>query len=218
MSIDVKICGITTADALAAARDGGAAFAGFIFYPPSPRYVTPDTAGVLAGERGPLRAVGVVVDLSDAELDALVRAVPLDLLQLHGRETPARVAEVKARFGLPVMKSIAIAGEADVARAAAYEDAADRLLFDAKPPKDLPGALPGGNALAFDWRLLAGRDWRRPWMLSGGLDADNVGEAVRISGARAVDVSSGVEARPGLKDPEKIRRFLATARALPPAV
>jgi len=218
MTIDVKICGITSADALAAARDGGAAFAGFIFYPPSPRHVTPQAAGALAAERGHLGAVGVVVDLSDAELDALVRAVPLDLLQLHGRETPKRVAEVKARFGLPVMKSIAIAGEGDVARAAAYEDAADRLLFDAKPPKDLKGALPGGNALAFDWRLLAGRSWRRPWMLSGGLDADNVAEAVRISGARAVDVSSGVEQRPGLKDPEKIRRFLAAARALDRAV
>jgi len=218
MSIDVKICGITRAEALAAARDGGAAFAGFIFYPPSPRHVTPETAGALAAERGPLlRAVGVVVDLADAELEALLRAVPLDLLQLHGRETPERVAEVKARFGLPVMKSIAIAGEADVARAAAYEGAADRLLFDAKPPKDLPGALPGGNALAFDWRLLAGRGWRRPWMLSGGLDADNVAEAVRISGARAVDVSSGVEQRPGLKDPEKIRRFLAAVGALRPA-
>lgn len=217
MGIEVKICGIGTAEAMAATRDGGAAFAGFIFYPPSPRYVSPEAARELSAARGGLRAVGVVVDLSDAEIDAILKAVPLDLLQLHGQETPERVAAVKTRFGLPVMKSVAVAGEADILRARAYEDVADRLLFDAKPPKDMAGALPGGNALSFDWELLAGQAWKRPWMLSGGLNSGNVAEAVRVSGARALDVSSGVEDRPGQKNPDKIAELLAAVRDLDPA-
>ena len=151
--------------------------------------------------------VGLFVDADDEAIDAVLEAAPLDILQFHGSESPERVAEAKARFGRPVMKAIAIAGPEDVLAAARYEDVADLLLFDAKPPRRAD-ALPGGNGLAFDWRLIAGRSWRRPWMLSGGLTAELLPEAVRISGATAVDVSSGVERRPGDKDPEKIREFL----------
>lgn len=214
--IDSKICGITTADALTAARDNGAAYVGFIFYPRSPRYVTPQEAGALARETGLTRAVGVTVDLDDAALAEIVETAEIDLLQLHGQEPPERVADVRARFGLPVMKSIPVARAEDLARADEYQDAADRLLFDAKPPKDKADALPGGNALAFDWQLLAGRRWSKPWMLSGGLNADNIAEAVRISGALEIDVSSGVEDRPGVKNPEKIKALLEAVRALQP--
>ncbi len=217
MSIAVKVCGLRTAEAFAAAREGEAAFVGFIFYPPSPRYLPPEEVRDLTNgtTNGPCK-VGVVVNLSDAEIEAIVKAAPLDMLQLHGSESPERVAEVKARFGLPVMKAIAVAGPDDIARAEAYLPVADRLLFDAKPPKDLKGALPGGNALSFDWQLLAGRDWPLPWMLSGGLTVDNLAEAVRIARARAVDVSSGVEDRPGEKNPAKIAALLERARTLEP--
>ena len=213
MSIEVKICGINTPAALAAAVEGGADYVGFVFYPRSPRYVTPRAAQALATQ-APARVtkVGMAVDLDDAALAAILEAVPLDLWQLHGDESPARVAQIKERFGLPVMKAVKIAEPADVAAAEAYLRVADRLLFDAKPPKAMTEALPGGNALAFDWRLLAGRTWPLPWMLSGGLDPANVAEAARICGARAVDVSSGVEDRPGLKNPDKIRAFLAAAK------
>ena len=213
MSIEVKICGINTPAALAAAVAGGADYVGFVFYPRSPRAVTPETAHTLAAQT-PARVtkVGLAVDLDDAALAALLEAVPLDLWQLHGAESPARVAQIKARFGLPVMKVVKISGPADVAAAEAYFRTADRLLFDAKPPKEMTEALPGGNALAFDWQLLAGKTWPLPWMLSGGLDPANVAEAARISGARAVDVSSGVEDRPGHKNPDKIHAFLAAAK------
>jgi phosphoribosylanthranilate isomerase len=144
----------------------------------------------------------------------VLRAAPLDLLQLHGSETPARVAEIRARHGIPVMKAISVAGPADVAGAAAYEEAADWLMFDAKPPKTMSNALPGGNALAFDWRLLAGRHCKLPWMLAGGLDSSNLAEAARITGTGYVDVSSGVEDAPGRKNAAKIADFLATARNL----
>jgi phosphoribosylanthranilate isomerase len=157
--------------------------------------------------------VGLFVDADDAMIEAVLASAPLDILQFHGLETPERVAEARRRFGLPIMKAVAIAGIEDVAGAARYEAVADLLLFDAKPPRR-PDALPGGNGLAFDWGLIAGRPWRRPWMLSGGLTADLLPEAVRISGAAAVDVSSGVESRPGEKDLDKIRAFLAAARAL----
>lgn len=217
MTVEVKICGLRTAAALAAARAGGAAYVGFIFYPPSPRYLPPEeVAELCAGATDGPRKVGVVVNLSDAEIEAIVKAAPLDMLQLHGSESPERVAEVKARFGLPVMKAIAVAGREDIARAEAYLPVADRLLFDAKPPKDLEGALPGGNALSFDWQLLAGRGWPLPWMLSGGLTVDNLAEAVRISRASAVDVSSGIEDRPGHKNPGKITALLDYARTLEP--
>jgi phosphoribosylanthranilate isomerase len=214
MSVAAKICGLANEEAVAAAIEGGAAYLGFVFYPPSPRAVSPACAAALcAAVPVSVRRVGLFVDADDSAIAAALDAVPLDILQFHGREGPERVAEVKTRFGRPVMKAIAIAAAADVAAAALYEDCADLLLFDAKPPRR-DGALPGGNGLAFDWHLIAGRRWRLPWMLSGGLTAALLPEAVRISGARAVDVSSGVERRPGDKDPEKIREFLAVARGL----
>jgi phosphoribosylanthranilate isomerase len=218
MSVAAKICGLSSKEAVAAAVEGGAAWLGFVFYPPSPRAVSPARAAALCAEvPAALRRVGLFVDADDATIEAALAAVPLDILQFHGSETPKRVAQVKARFGRPVMKAIAIAAAADVPAASRYEDCADFLLFDAKPPRRdgvLPGALPGGNGLAFDWHLIAGRQWRLPWMLSGGLTASLLAEAVRISGATAVDVSSGVERRPGDKDPDKIREFLAVARQL----
>jgi phosphoribosylanthranilate isomerase len=215
-AIAAKICGLTTPEAMDAARDHGAAFVGFVFYPRSPRHVTPEQAADLAGRRGTAQAVAVTVDLDDAALAEILEAAPIDLVQLHGSETPERVAEVRARFGRPVMKSIAVGGPDDLARAEAYAGVADRLLFDAKPPRQAPDALPGGNALAFDWQLLAGRSWPVPWMLSGGLDAGNVAEALRISGARAIDVSSGVESEPGRKDPAKIAELLCAVAKVEP--
>ncbi len=213
MSIEVKICGVTTPAALRATVEAGAEYLGLNFYPPSPRSVTPDQAAALTAAAPPrLCKVGLFVDVEDETIAKTLAAVGLDMLQLHGGESPARVAEIRARFGLPVMKAVKIAGPEDLAAAEAYFRAADRLLFDAKPPKEMTGALPGGNALAFDWRLLAGKTWPLPWMLAGGLDPENVAEAVRISGARAVDVVSGVEDRPGLKNPNKIRAFLAAAK------
>jgi len=193
---------------------GGAAYLGFVFYPPSPRAVTPrEAARLCAGVPPGVARVGLFVDADDAVIEAALALVPLDILQFHGSETTERVGEVRSRFGLPVMKAIAIARPQDVLGAARYEDIADLLLFDAKPPRR-PDALPGGNGLAFDWGLIADRSWRRPWMLSGGLTAEVLPEAVRISGAAAVDVSSGVESRSGVKDPDKILAFLAAARAL----
>ena len=214
MSVAAKICGLSSEAAVAAAVAGGAAYVGFVFYPPSPRAVSPGRAGTLCrGVPGAVQRVGLFVDADDAAIDAALAAAPLDVLQFHGGETPERVAEARRRFGRRVMKAISVAGPEDVAAAARYETVADLLLFDAKPP-GRPDALPGGNGLAFDWRLIAGRDWRLPWMLSGGLTAALLPEAVRISGARTVDVSSGVERSPGDKDPDKIRAFLAAAAAL----
>jgi phosphoribosylanthranilate isomerase len=214
MTLAAKICGLSSEAGIAAAITGGAAYVGFVFYPPSPRAVTPARAAALcAAVPAGMRRVGLFVDADDDAIGAVLDAAPLDILQFHGRETPARVAEAKARFRRPVMKAIAIAAAADALIARGYEDAADMLLFDAKPPARAD-ALPGGNGLAFDWRLIAGHEWRLPWMLSGGLTAELLPEAVRISGATAVDVSSGVERRPGDKDPDKIREFLAVVRQL----
>ena len=213
MSIEVKICGVNTPEALRAVVAAGAEFVGLNFYPPSPRSVTPDQAAALAAAAPQhLCKVGLFVNVEDETIAKTLASVPLDMLQLHGGESPARVAQIKARFGLPVMKVVKIAERADLAVAEPYFRVADRLLFDAKPPKEMTGALPGGNALAFDWQLLADKTWPLPWMLSGGLDPGNVAEAARISGARAVDVSSGIEDRPGLKNPDKIRAFLAAAK------
>jgi phosphoribosylanthranilate isomerase len=214
MSVAAKICGLNSADAVTAAVEGGAAYLGFVFYPPSPRAVSPARAAELcATVPSGVRRVGLFVDADDAAIREVLDAAPIDILQFHGGESLERIAEVKARFNRPVMKAIAVAAPEDVFAAGRYEDSADMLLFDAKPPRRVD-ALPGGNGLAFDWRLIAGREWRRPWMLSGGLTAALLPEAVRISGARTVDVSSGVERRPGDKDPEKIRDFLAVARTL----
>ena len=213
MTVAVKTCGLNSAAAVDAAVEAGASLVGFVFFPASPRAVTPDAAGALA-KRVPagILKVGLVVDPDDATLARILAAVPLDLLQLHGNESPERVAEIKARFRLPVMKAVAIAGPADIDRARRYERVADRLMFDAKAPKS--ATRPGGNALAFDWELLRGERWAVPWILAGGLTAENVAEAVAISGAATVDVSSGIEDAPGRKSPAKIRAFLATAAGL----
>lgn len=208
MQVRVKICGLTTRETLLAATGAGAAYVGFNFFPKSPRYAAPDLARRLALDVPPgIAKVGLTVDADDALLDAITGEVPLDMLQLHGAETPERVAEVRARYGLPVIKALGIATAEDLEKIDRYEGVADQLLIDAKPPPE--GDLPGGNGLTFDWRLIANRRWAVPWMLAGGLDASNVAEAVRLTGAQQVDLSSGVETAPGIKDPDLIRGFLA---------
>lgn len=211
MTVEVKICGITDEDAMEAAVEAGADHVGLVFYPNSPRAVTPERATELLSylER-PVSRVGLLVDPDDALLDAVVGGVRLDLLQLHGGESPERVEAIRLEYGIPVMKVIPVAGQGDLAAAAAYLGVADRLLFDARPPKE--AALPGGNAVSFDWSLLTGRRWPLPWFLAGGLSPANVAEAIRVSGTRAVDVSSGVETAPGVKSPDLIRAFIAAAR------
>ena len=210
-----KICGVNNAAAVDAAVSGGASFVGFVFYAPSPRALTPEAAGALAATLpASVTKVGLLVDDPDERIAEILARAPLDLLQLHGKETPDRVAAIRQRFGVPVMKAVKIAAAADLAVADQYLAHADWLLFDAKTPPQMTGALPGGNALAFDWQLLAGRSWPLPWMLSGGLTAENLADAVRISGAQVVDVSSGIESRPGQKDPARIAAFLAAAARL----
>jgi phosphoribosylanthranilate isomerase len=209
--IRVKICGLKTLADIAAVTAARAAYGGFVFFPKSPRHLTLEQALplMLAAPPG-LCKVALVVDADDAMLDALTAALPVDMLQLHGHESPARVAEVKARYGLPVMKAVGVAEAGDLAQVMDYALVADQILVDAKPPKG--SALPGGNGLAFDWRLVAQRRWLRPWMLAGGLTPDNVAEAVRLTNARQVDVSSGVESAPGVKDVAKIAAFADAAR------
>lgn len=215
MAVEAKICGINSRAALDAALAGGARWIGLVFYPPSPRSLAPAEAAALArAAEGRAIRTGLFVDPDDTLLESTLGAVPLDLLQLHGKEAPERVRAIRSRFALPVMKAVPVAGPEDVEAADRWTGVADRILFDAKPPKDMKGALPGGNALSFDWELLGGKSWPVPWMLSGGLTADNVAEAVRISGAAAVDVSSGVEVRPGMKDPDRIAGFLRTVASL----
>ena len=214
----VKICGLTSAGAMAHAAAAGAAYLGFVFYPRSPRSVDLATArDLVLGAPPGVAKVALVVDAEDAFLDALVEAVPVDMLQLHGSETPERVAGIKARWGLPVMKVVGIRDAADLPRIAEHESVADQILVDAKPPVVKPGEgrdfLPGGNALSFDWRLIAGRRWARPWMLAGGLTPENVAQAIRLTGARQVDVSSGVESSPGVKDPAKVTAFIRAAHS-----
>lgn len=213
MDVRVKICGLKTPEDVAAVAKAGAAYAGFNFFPKSPRYVSPETARwlALAAPDG-LCKVALVVDADDATLDRIVSEVPLDMLQLHGHETPARVAEVKARYGLPVMKVIGVAEEADLASLLDYQLVADQILVDAKAPKG--AVLPGGNGLTFDWRLLVGRKWLKPWMLAGGLTPDNVGQAIQRTGARQVDVASGVESAPGVKDAARIAAFVEAAQGV----
>jgi phosphoribosylanthranilate isomerase len=208
----VKICGLSSPDTLETALDAGADFVGFVRFAKSPRHVELDRARALSEQaRGrALRAV-LVVDPQDAALAETVEAIDPDLIQLHGAETPERVAAIRARFGRPVMKAIGIAEAADLGEVTRHAGA-DRLLLDAKPPRS-PDALPGGNGVAFDWRLLAGLDPTLSFMLSGGLTPENVAAAIELTGARAVDVSSGVESRPGLKDPAKIEAFVRAARA-----
>jgi len=212
MDVRVKICGLREEAHVAAAVEAGARYVGFVFFAKSPRNVTVETAARLAATVPPgVAKVALVVDATDAELDAMVAAVPLDMLQLHGNESPDRVAGIRARFGLPVMKAVGIAGPEDVEKIALYGKVADQILVDAKAPKG--AAVPGGNGLSFDWTLIARKYWPCPWMLAGGLTPDNVAEAIRLTGARQVDVSSGVELAPGVKDAGLIRAFVAAAQA-----
>lgn len=210
--IRVKICGLTRMGDLNAAVAAGAGYVGFVFFGKSPRNLNFEQAARMAVAVPPgLCKVALTVNADDTMLDALLDAVPIDMLQLHGRETPDRVADVRDRFGLPVMKAVGVADADDLPGLQDYARVADQLLVDAKPPKGV--MLPGGNGIAFDWRLIAGRRWPCPWMLAGGLTPDNVAEAVRLTGARQVDVSSGGESAPGVKDPRLIAGFIAAAKA-----
>src|SRR6056297_157084 len=207
MTIAMKFCGLTRPGELSAAARAGAAYIGLVFFTKSPRNLSFETARELAMLAPPgLAKVALTVNADDAMLDALMAAVPIDMVQLHGSENPDRVAEVRARTGLPVMKALGIGEAADLAQIDLYAQVADQLLIDAKPPKD--ATLPGGNGLSFDWRLLAGRKyWTKPWMLAGGLTPEIVAEAVRLTGARQVDLSSGIESAPGVKDAAKMMAF-----------
>ncbi|MGJ4902065.1 phosphoribosylanthranilate isomerase [Bradyrhizobium sp. HKCCYLS2058] len=212
MSLLVKICGLTTPDTLAAALDASADMVGFVFFPPSPRHVGLTAARELSRDvRGRALKVALTVDADDAMIENIVETLRPDLLQLHGRESIARIRDLKQRFGLPIMKAIPVATDADLATLAGYADVCDRILFDARAPKD--ATRPGGLGATFDWRLLQGLKLDRPFMVSGGLSADNVAEAVRITRAGGVDVSSGVERTPGVKDCDMIRDFIRAARA-----
>jgi len=212
MDTRVKICGLREPVHVAAAADAGATYVGFVFFAQSPRNLSvPDARSLALLVPDGVAKVALTVNATNAELDAITASVPLDMLQLHGSESPERVAEIKARYGLPVMKAVGVAERGDLAQVDLYQTVADQILVDAKPPKD--AVLPGGNGLAFDWTLLLGRVWRRPWMLAGGLTPANVALAVRSTNARQVDVSSGVETTPGVKDESLIRDFIAAARS-----
>ncbi|HET7714550.1 MAG TPA: phosphoribosylanthranilate isomerase [Bauldia sp.] len=212
MGLIVKICGLSTPEAVDAALGAGADMIGLVFFPPSPRYLTLAQAAALAEHaRGRGKVTALSVDVDEDGIARIIEAVRPDWLQLHGHEPPEQVLALKRRFGLPVMKAIGIRDAADLAQAEAYRGLADRLLLDAKPPKG--ATRPGGNALAFDWAILDGFDPGMPWMLSGGLDPGNVGEAVRRARPTGVDVSSGVETAPGKKDVNLIAAFVAAARA-----
>jgi phosphoribosylanthranilate isomerase len=212
MSLIVKICGLSTPATLDAALLAGADMVGFVFFPASPRHVDLDSARLL-GKQAKGRAIKVAlsVDADDALLANSIDALQPQILQLHGSESVARIRDIKQKFGLPVMKAIAVATQADLAALPGYAAVCDRILFDAKPPKD--ATRPGGLGEPFDWRLLEGLDLKLPFMVSGGLDADNVAEALRITRAGGVDISSGVERAPGIKDPEMIRDFICAVRA-----
>lgn len=215
MSVEVKICGLSTPETMAAAVDAGADYVAVNFFPPSPRSVTPEQAGELMTPVGDRAVkVGLLVDAGDALIEEVLRAAPLDLLQLHGSESVERVAAIRTGFGVPVMKVIKIRAAEDVARVEDFLEVSDRILFDAAPPADMDNPLPGGNAVSFDWTYLKGKSWSKPWMLAGGLTVENLSRAVELSGASALDVSSGVEDRPGVKSPDKIRAFLRRAKSL----
>ena len=212
MPVTVKICGLTSADAVDATVRAGAAYGGLVFHPKSPRFVALEQARALAERmRGRLKIVALIADMDDAGIDAIVKAVRPDFLQLHGSETVQRTADIRGRFGLPVIKALPVAEAGDLAVAATYEKFADMLMFDAKPPKGADRA--GGHGAAFDWQILAGRTFTKPWFLAGGLNPDNVARAVELSGATQVDVSSGVESAPGVKDAVKINAFTTAANS-----
>ena len=211
MHLTVKICGLRTPETLHAAIEAGADWVGFVFFPKSPRHVSLDEARAL----GPLVAgraqkVALLVDAPDAMIADVIAALQPDFLQLHGHETPERVGEIKQRFGVPLIKAVGIAGQDDLIQARAYESVVDWMLYDAKPPKQ--AVLPGGNGVSFDWTLLKEAGKQHHFMLSGGLDADNVANALAITGAAGVDVSSGVESAPGIKDTKRIKAFMAAVR------
>lgn len=210
MTAQVKICGITDADAIDAAVSAGATYGGLVFHPNSPRNLTLEQARFLADTmRGRLKIVTLIVDRDDAGIEALVNSVRPDFLQLHGSESARRTATIRAKFHVPVIKALPVAEPADLATAAEFENAADMLMFDARPPKG--AERPGGHGTAFDWKILAGRHFTKPWLLAGGLSPDNVARAIALSGARLVDVSSGVESAPGVKDAQRIRDFIQAA-------
>ncbi len=210
--IQVKICGLKQAAHIKAATNAGARYVGFVQFEKSPRHIEIGKLRELAlAVPVGVAKVALVVNADNDILDTLLETAPLDMLQLHGNETPERVAEIRQRYRLPVMKAVGVADEADLPLLNDYQQVADQILVDAKPPKD--AVLPGGNGLAFDWRLLQGRKyWQRPWMLAGGLTPSNVAEAIRLTGARQVDVSSGVESAPGVKDKQLIKAFIDAAR------
>ena len=212
MTLLVKICGLSTPETLDVALEAGADMVGFVFFAPSPRSISFQTARALSAcVKGRAGKVALTVDADDATLTDIVEALHPDLLQLHGKETPVRVSAIRQRFGVPVMKVLPIESKADLATIPPYTKIADRLLFDALPPRD--ATRPGGLGKTFDWHLLENLDLSIPFMLSGGLHANNVAEALRITRAPGVDVSSGVESAPGVKDPEKIRAFIRAARS-----
>ncbi len=207
MPVSVKICGLTRPEDVSAAVSAGARYVGFVFFAKSPRNVSIPRAAVLAASVSVgVAKVALVVNADDAFLDQIVTAVPLDMIQLHGSESPDRVSYIRARYGLPVMKAVGLSGPEDLVDLDRYADVADQILVDAKPPKGAD--LPGGNGLAFDWQLIAGRRWRTPWMLAGGLSPENAADAVALTGVQQLDVSSGVEQAPGVKDAAKINAFV----------
>ncbi len=209
----VKICGLSTRESVEAAVASGADYLGFVFFPKSPRNVTPKQAGELAGfVPAGIFKVALVVNADDEQIEAILESFPADILQLHGSESVERVAEIKERFSLPVIKAIGVAEESDLQALDEYSKVVDQLLVDAKPPKGYE--LPGGNALSFDWNLIADRSWSVPWLLAGGLTPENVATAIELTGATQVDVSSGVESSPGKKDLEKIAAFIKAAKGV----
>ncbi len=213
MKTHVKTCGLSTEKTVSTAIEAGARYVGFVFYPPSPRNISLEQAGMLAQNVGDeALKVGVFVNPDDNLLTEVLLNVNLDILQLHGKESPERVKDIRAKFLKPIMKAVPVSSKEDIVLARKYEKIVDMLLFDAKAPNDMKNALPGGNGLAFDWKLIAEEKWNVPWMLSGGLDATNVEEAIKISGAEIVDVSSGLEKSPGKKDINKIKNFINAVR------
>ena len=210
MTVQVKICGIISTDAIDAAVSAGASFGGLVFHPNSPRNVGLEQAASLAGHmRGRLKSVALIVDMDDPGIEALVNRVRPDFLQLHGGESGRRAAYIRGKFRLPIIKALPVAAASDLSAAAEYEDAADMLMFDARPPQG--AARPGGHGAAFDWKILQGRSFTKPWFLAGGLAPENVARAIALSGATLVDVSSGVESAPGVKDAQRIRDFIQAA-------
>jgi phosphoribosylanthranilate isomerase len=212
MALSVKICGLSTSETLDVALQAGADMVGFVFFPPSPRHISLETARELGRQvKGRALKVALTVDADDATLSNIVETLRPDLLQLHGKESVARLRDIKQAFGVPLMKVIAVETAADLAPLGGFAAVADRILFDARAPKE--ATRPGGLGTAFDWHALENLDLKLPFMVSGGLTADNVAEAIRITRAGGVDVSSGVESAPGIKDPEMIRAFIRAARA-----